>query len=367
MVNTKKSLVRIVVKFLLFLILATTIAFCAFYASRFSSIASIERLTDYTDGFNLYSMDVNYSYDLDRIIACEVTDSTSYVNAVIKESLPLLPVRISAPEYGCSAFTMPTKDGSVLMGRNYDFKLDTSAMLIRCHPKDGYSSISFAALDNIGVNDATSFKAKIACLTAPFAILDGVNEKGVSMAVLTLNSPPTFQDTGKDNIVSSLAIRLVLDRAATTDEAVELLRQYDMIAIAGRDYHYYITDASGHGVIVEYDCDSPTRDMVVSETPAVTNFFFCHKDRAYTDADDGTFSKGMNRYDIIMSVLEENAGEYSRDTAWEALVGTSQEPNPEDVTSNTQWSIVFDDTNLTAEIVIRRNWADRFMFYLTEH
>ena len=62
-------------------------------------------------------------------------------------------------------------------------------------------------------------------------------------------------------------IRLILDRAATTEEAVELLNQYDMFATSGRDYHFYITDASGDGRVVEYDCESETREMVA--TPIV--------------------------------------------------------------------------------------------------
>jgi len=38
------------------------------------------------------------------------------------------------------------------MGRNYDFKRDTSAMLVYCAPKDGYRSVAFAALDNVSAN-----------------------------------------------------------------------------------------------------------------------------------------------------------------------------------------------------------------------
>lgn len=37
---------------------------------------------------------------------------------------------------------------------------------------------------------------------------------------------------------------------------------------------------------------------------------------------------------------------YTSDVAWEALKAASQEPSKEEVTSNTQWSIVYDDTNL---------------------
>ena len=38
---------------------------------------------------------------------------------------------------------------------------------------------------------------------------------------------------------------------------------------------------------------------------------------------------------------------YTSDVAWEALKAASQEPSEEEVTSNTQWSIVYDDTNLS--------------------
>ena len=96
----------------------------------------------------------------------------------------------------------------------------------------------------------------LANIAAPFICLDGLNEKGVSIAVLTLDSEPTFQRTGKPVIATTLAIRLVLDRAATTQEAVDILKQYDMMASSGRDYyHSYINDASGDGRAVEYDCE----------------------------------------------------------------------------------------------------------------
>mgnify|MGYP007007090470 CR=1 FL=1 len=36
--------------------------------------------------------------------------------------------------------------------------------------------------------------------------------------------------------------------------------------------------------------------------------------------------------------------------------GLSGPQSPQDVTSNTQWSILYDNTALTAEAVIRRDW-----------
>ena len=153
------------------------VGFGALYTSRIQTANSIEKLTDYDD-YNLYRMQVRYDYDLDKMIANTTADNQSFIDAAVKQALPLLPVSIKAPTFGCSAFHIQETGGDHLMGRNYDFKRDTSAMLVCTAPKDGYKSIAFAALDNLGVNQAdASTKAKIASLLAPFACLDGINEK----------------------------------------------------------------------------------------------------------------------------------------------------------------------------------------------
>ena len=56
-------------------------------------------------------------------------------------------------------------------------------------------------------------------------------------------------------------------------------------------------------------------------------------------------------------MLNDNASALTIDAAWQALVAASQEPNPVDVTSNTQWSLVYNDTDLTAQFVLRRDWG----------
>ena len=42
----------------------------------------------------------------------------------------------------------------------------------------------------------------------------------------------------------------------------------------------------------------------------------------------------------------------------EGVAGSCPGAQPQHVTSNTQWSLVYDDTDLTAQIVIRRKWGD---------
>ena len=223
-------------------------------------------------------------------------------------------------------------------------------------------------LDNINANtpDASMAK-KLATLTAPFICLDGMNEKGVSIAVLTLDSDPTYQQTGKPMIATTLAIRLVLDRAATTAEAVELLSKYDMFASSGRDYHFYITDASGDGRVLEYDCNDPTRPLTVTPSRSVTNFFVMYKDNVLPNQRNGVYGHGRERYDAIEEILDANAGSIDREIAWQALQAASQAPNPQDVTSNTQWSILYDNTALTAEAVIRRDWNTKTSYDLVSN
>lgn len=109
------------------------------YFTRLKSIHSIRKLTDY-ENYNLYRMDIDYAYDLDRLIDRGITDNQSMINAILAEALPYLPIHMKAPNFGCSAFCTQGTDGHTLMGRNYDFKNDTSAMLVYCTPKDGYAS-----------------------------------------------------------------------------------------------------------------------------------------------------------------------------------------------------------------------------------
>ena len=353
-----KVIKRVLIILLMIVVLAAAV-FLGIYFTRIQTIGSIEQLTDYEDGYNLYRMDVKYDYSIENVINRGIEDDQMMIDSMLKEVLPLLPVKMKAPNFGCTSFSLTDTDGDVHMGRNYDFKSDTSAMLVYCTPKDGYKSVAVAALDNVSANvPDENIKKKLASLASPFICLDGINEKGVSISVLTLDSEPVRQNTGKPVISTTLAIRLVLDRAATTEEAVELLRSYDMYSSAGRDYHFYITDASGDGRVVEYDCESETRELVATPTEAVTNFFIIYKEKALPNQKNGIYGHGRERYDAVMKVLEEEKGNYTNDTVWKAMKSAAQNPNPVDVTSNTQWSVSYNNTDLTAEIAIRRNWED---------
>lgn len=338
-------------------------ALAAFYRTRLQTAASIREVARNEDGYGTYAMDVTYDYDIDRIERRDYTDSAGYVQAVLAESLPLVPVHIDVPSFGCSALQIQTADGMWLTGRNYDFRRDTSVMFVHCTPRHGYESIAFAALDNIGiVNPTTSLAKRLACLTAPFICLDGINDQGVTVSVLTLDSEPTVQHTGKPTLSTSLVMRLVLDRAATTDEAVELLERYDMLALMGRDYHFFISDATGKAVVVEYDFQTPERTMTATPINVVTNFYVMYGQDVRLSADAHKYGHGYDRFETILDILCREDGTYSRKTAWDCLSQSAQLPRPDDITSNTQWSVVYDHASLTADLVQRRHWGETHHF-----
>ena len=335
------------------------------YHKQIKSAASLKRLTDYADGYDLYAVDIAYDYDLDAIIAAGMRDDQGYIDAVLAQVLPGLPVHVQTPQFACSAFAAVDDQGRVRTGRNYDFKDDTSALLVRNHPHDGYASIGFAALNNLGNNAPLgSVAGRAAALMGPFAQLDGVNERGVCIAVLTLDSKPCDQDTQRPVINTSLAIRLVLDRAATTQEAVDLLAAYDMHAMAGRDYHFFINDASGDARVVEWDPCDPDRAFTATPVRQVTNFYACYEDEVLPNQKNGELGHGKERALAIADVLDAHVGAQDESVAWKALRAAAQEPNPNDITSNTQWSVVFDNTEPAATITLRRHWGDTEAFAL---
>lgn len=345
------------------IIFFVVIAFLGWHAKRVSTILSIHQVKEYDDGFGIYEMNVGYDYNLDNILAGDIRNDADFIHAVIKEVLPGVPIKYESPQFGCSAFSTKLKGGSYRMGRNYDFRNNTSAMIIHNSPKDGYRSVSIADLNFINAIDASnSLLARIKCLAAPFAVLDGINEKGVSIAVLMTDSPSTHQDSGKPDLPTPLAIRLVLDRAATTKEAVELLSQYDMYAVSGCDYHFYVSDAGGNGCVVDYDPCSAKREMMVTPIAAVTNFYTNYTDSVLPNRHNGIYGHGKERYERIMTILNRHKGRMTDELAWQALHEASQTPKPGEATSNTQWSALYNNTDGSLEFVLRRHWADVYHF-----
>jgi hypothetical protein len=60
--------------------------------------------------------------------------------------------------------------------------------------------------------------ARLSCLAAVYAPVDGINEKGLCTSIMALPNQASQQDTPKPNVGTTIIMRLWLDRCATVQE-----------------------------------------------------------------------------------------------------------------------------------------------------
>ena len=259
--------------------------------------------------------------------------------------------------FGCSTITASSPDGGILFGRNFDWNA-CQAMVVEAHPESGYASLSTVNMDFItmgagGMMEAALKLDQVRTLAALYAPLDGMNEKGLAVSVNMIQDNASIsQNTGKPGITTTTAVRLLLDKAATVEEALELLRQHDFHASMGLVVHLALADATGRSVVVEYIGN----EMSVTETPAVTNFYLTPGEKYGI----GT-SQSHTRYEILQNLLAESPTLTPEDVR-DALSSVSKGNFGE--FESTEWSIVMDLTAKTARYYHRENYQNSWLFAL---
>lgn len=257
--------------------------------------------------------------------------------------------------FGCSTISVENSEGGYYFGRNFDWN-KCDAMMVVSHPSDGYASFSTVNVDFIrqGTGFASHFLSdEVLAVAALYAPLDGMNEKGLCVSVNMIQDTDTIsQDTEKPDITTTTAIRLLLNKAASVDEAVELLGQYDFHASMGYMVHLAIADSTGKSVAVEY----VDNEMKVIETPILTNFYLAEGDKNGI----GT-SQSHTRFEILEQTLEEQPAMDSGQVR-DALASVSKGNFGE--FESTEWSVVFDQTALTAEYYHREDYGKSYAFTL---
>lgn len=328
------------------------------YLTTAEQEASIESIINLDDGM-LYSMDYTADYKLDEMLEAGVDNIESLASFINQSLLSGSNAEVGVIKPGCSAFTTQSPDGAILFGRNFDYdNTDTTAVLVRTTPENGYVSIALADAGMLGwygkgsLDDGTT---DLSLLTAmPYFILDGINEKGLAVTVLELEYDHTRQNTGKPVISTTVAMRLALDRAANVDEAIALFESYDMVSIMQEyDYHFLLADATGRAVVLEY-CDNV---LYILNDTYVTNFYLEPSHDLPSDHDD--------RYPILQSVLNfrQNVLTPQQAMCLLELVGREE---PDELTTITQWSVLYDLTNRTATVVVKQNFDKQFQFSLSD-
>lgn len=353
------------------------------YISDPAKVEMINSLRNLDGNGRLYELYYTEDYKLDKVLASgktSVNDLFQYVAYLLYDELGT-----KAPEVdfgaGCSVFAVPERDGhDFLMGRNYDYRhstedrttyLPTAAIIVHTAPEGGKKSISMVDGMHLGFGQGfyeEKDKDLSMMMALPYALLDGVNEDGFAIGVLALNETPAKQERNKTPISTTVAMRMLLDRASTVKEALDMLDEYDInMESTGRSsYHFFMADATGDYAIVEYTYDGVHENPCVRETlrgndtlRCVTNFYVSPTMVGTTDGWGSNHGKA--RYETMRNTLQANNYTLSEDDAMTLLKNVSQPPT-EEITSMTQWSSMYNLTEKTLRLAILREYADEHCF-----
>ena len=342
-------------------------------------IASLRSVKSVAGNEYLYTMEYKASYDLDDLVANDIDENAELLDYVVGRIGKGLPLKIKSAQVedengematmNCTSFQVKNASGEgFLYGRNYDyFKNPTMVTISR--PKKGYASIAVSDMSHFGYSLEklpTSLSARLSCLAAIYAPVDGINEKGLCTSIMALPKQASQQDTPRHDVGTTIIMRLWLDRCATVQEALDLAATVDIRhdAKVGSGYHYMVADASGDCAVVEFDKDDGWKTMIVRK-PAdensllVTNHLLAPK--YYTAEPDpavgNPHSKSWWRYETAGAYISARGGVLSVPEAQECLSQVHWKDLVWDngMVEDTQYSNVYDQTAITLDL---RNWND---------
>lgn len=312
------------------------------------SAVSVKKLED-----GLYSMEYRGDYGLDDFLAegGKISDMAVADYVIDRLFHGLVDLNLQSCPFGCSTLSVSSPEGGQLFGRNFDWGA-CSTLIVQTQPKNGYASISTVNMDflSLGLNLSENAFVRLMSAAAPYAPMDGMNEKGLCVAVLMIEDRPAFdQNTEKPDLTTTTAVRLLLDKAENVEEALALLEQYDLHASAGMMVHFAIADAFGHSVAVEYI----DNEMRVVETPIVTNFYLTPGEKNGVGTEES-----HRRYEILSETLHPSM---TMDEVRDAMNSVSKH-NFDSVFASTEWSIVFDQSSGETRYYHRENFEKSYSF-----
>ena len=324
--------------------------------------ATIDSLQQVSD--TLWMVNYQYPYGLGAMLRRGARGMGGIISFIQKQARH--PAAVPSPAvggFGCSTFNIRTPDGDVLMGRNFDYK-DSLCIVAWTSPAHGYRSLMVTAgmflLYGKKWQNLKTQRHPLRLMGLPYVCMDGINEMGLAAAIREIKAKATKQTTGKTPITPPVALRAVLDTCKDVDEAVALLKRYDMRDLLFVNYHYQFTDAAGNSAIVEYVDNKMhvIRQSAPQESLTLTNFFL-------TEGGDNRREMGRSRFENIAACVKEK-GVLTEDAAMDLLHKNSMY-RPHDWMPHmvaTVWSGVYNCTARTVLLCAGLDYQKRFRFTL---
>lgn len=306
---------------ILFLLAMGLVTLSVFLYGPITAMASLEKVDD----FPLYVMRYKGEYFFDFFAKRGV------------EWGPYQKVYDRLNPAACTSLAALAPKADAVFGRNFDWK-HRSCLLLFTDPANGYASVSMVDLFYLGLEGLQEipWARRINLLGSPYATIDGMNECGVAIAQNAVPRKNTPGDPNKPTLLNSQIARLVLDHAKDVDEALTLIRRYN-IDFADTPVHFHVADASGKSAIVEYVDGGIS--VIRDDKPwqVSTNFLFSE-----------TAQPSCWRYNIASKSLEGSQGAKSADEAMSLLKSTSLD--------NTVWSVVYNLTTGRISLALGKDY-----------
>jgi hypothetical protein len=297
------------------------------------SLASIARIGDKP----LYTMTRYGDYGLDELLRTGRGETAAYADH------PL----------ACSAFAVLRPDQDILFARNFDWAERVPLVIVRTDSPTGYPSFSVAfAHDIVAWLDNPTEENARAALDIPFLARDGFNACGVAVCGLSVAGEDVY-DPAKISLGYQDMRRLILDRAATLDEALTLLRTYNNLGAYG--HHVFIADAWGNSAIVEYFDGRVNVFPAVTSWQVVTNFMVA-------GADPDLLLDRCWRFRRLHEELRLRQGRADAPFALDLLSQVTQGRLGGGVM--TEWSVVYDLTNGGITLSVGENYQQTWRYDL---
>lgn len=317
-----------------FLIIGTTVYLLI--NKQYNAAQSVHEISE-----GMYSFTYEGDYGFDEFIenggACNTDQVAQFVSNTLTHGL--FKGNVRPQEFGCSFICAQDKEGNSLTGRNFDWpNCNSNIVIVHTKPDNGYASISTNCMNFLGFpkdyNPTLNMQNRMKLLATIYAPLDGMNEKGLCVANLVAGDKDTTSlNNAEKNLTITTAIRLLLDHAATTDEAVKLLSNYNIHADTGFNHHLAISDANGKSIVVEW-IDG---EMLVAESSICTNHYVTD---SYKKGKSMHYEDSHNRFNIMDKEMTEHPYMENKDVTQSLQLVSSA--------NLTRWSIVFNQKELKA-------------------
>jgi hypothetical protein len=353
---------------LVFCVAFFTIAAAVFLCATRNHIRSLWSLQQ-VPGTQLYVMDYYCGYNAAGLYEHGV-DPDDIPGSLIRNYFP----RVVAPiaealgghakgerkwrkiDHACSTVAVRDDEGDMLFGRNFDWTHDP-CLILRIHGTDNRSSVNMIDLHYLQLDEKQlenlSLSNRTRLLLAPYVPMDGMNDRGLAISCMTANEsrlPPA--DRAKPTLVVTALMRLVLDYADTADEAVAIMRRFNL-DFDGVPCHFLVADRTGKSVVVEFV------DGQIESVPAAGRWQVSTNHLLYGKSDPEN-EAACDRYRTAAARLDNTSQSLDSHEVMRLMAAISAE-------NRTMWTSLYNLTTGDCRFAYRRHYDNLFTDRLPQH